>query len=178
MTNETQDVQETKPEISDDAPSAVMTYAIQIVAVVMIVLSIIIPYHFLVVEKKSQKIGLLDIAEVIGIKQLIIADKATQPDVTDQDREAIFESITAFSKEMEAAVTQIQQECGCTLLVRGAVVKTAKAEDLTPVLKERLGLSKSMAELTASIRTNPGTGLGEKPGLAKPSMPSEAAQQR
>lgn len=143
--------------LAQDGPSAGMTRAIESILVFLaIVLSISI-YHFAVVERTAQRFALLDISEVIGIKQLVIADMATRPGMTDKDREQIYDSVASFAKDMEAAVAQLQLECACTLLVRSAVVKTTAAEDLTPLLKARLGLDQSIADLTASIRSHPGS---------------------
>ena len=142
--------------LAQDGPSAGMTRAIQSILVLLAIVSSISIYHFAVVERTAQRFALLDISEVIGIKQLVIADMATRPGMTDKDREQIYDSVASFAKAMEQAVAQIQRECACTLLVRSAVVKTTAAEDLTPLLKARLGLDQSIADLTASIRSHPG----------------------
>ena len=143
--------------LAQDGPSVGMTRAIESILVLLAIVSSISIYHFAVVERTAQRFALLDISEVIGIKQLVIADRATRPGMTDKDREQIYDSVASFAKAMEAAVAQIQQECACTLLVRSAVVKTTAAEDLTPLLKARLGLDQSIADLTASIRSHPGS---------------------
>lgn len=149
--------------LAQDPPSAWMTRAIESILVLLAIVSLISIYHFAVVERTAQRIALLDISEVIGIKQLVIADMATRPGMTDKDREQIYDSVASFAKDIEAAVAQIQLECACTLLVRSAVVKTTAAEDLTPLLKERLGLDKSIADLTASIRNHPGASPSTQP---------------
>ena len=142
--------------LAQDGPSAGMTRAIESILVLLAMVLSISIYHFAVVERTAQRFALLDISEVIGIKQLVIADMATRPGMTDKDREQIYDSVASFARAMEAAVAQIQLECACTLLVRGAVVKTTAAEDLTPLLKARLGLDQSIADLTASILSHPG----------------------
>jgi len=133
-----------------------MTRAIESILILLAIVSSISIYHFAVVERTTQRFALLDISEVIGIKQLVIADLATRPGMTDKDREQIYDSVASFAKAMEEVVAQIQLECACTLLVRSAVVKTTAAEDFTPLLKARLGLDQSIADLTASIRSHQG----------------------
>ena len=142
-----------------------LTYGIQAVCVFGAILLSLMIYHFTVVEKNVQKIALLDINEVVSTKQLAITEMALRNGVTDKDRGDLYEQITSFSKEIEKAVEDIQTECGCTLLVRSAVVKTANGEDLTPVLKARLGLDKSVAELTKMIQN--------RSSSSAPAMPSE-----
>jgi len=154
---------------AQDCPSVGMTRAIESILVLLAIVSSISIYHFAVVERTSQRFALLDISEVIGIKQLVIADMATRPGMTDKDREQIYDSVASFAKAMEEAVAQIQRECACTLLVRSAVVKTTASEDLTPLLKARLGLDQSIADLTASIRNHPGASPSTLP--PSPTLP-------
>lgn len=133
---------------------------IQAALTILVIGASLVVYHYAIVEEKSQRIALVDIAEVIGIKQLEVTERATRPGIDDRERERLFEAVTEFAKQIDVAVSEIQEECGCTLLVRSAVVKTTKAEDLTPMLKARLGLTKSLAELTEAIRSNPGSANG------------------
>ena len=139
---------------ANDQSSVWLGYAIQTVLVLAIVAVSLLAYHFTVADKAAQRFALLDVGEVINLKQLAITDLATREGVTDKEREKIYDMVTSFSREIEGAVTQIQQECNCTLLVRSAVVKTGTAEDLTPLLKQRLGLDKSEGELAAAIKSN------------------------
>jgi len=158
--------------VDQDTPALWMTRAIEAILVLLTVVALIAIYHFAVVERTAQRFALLDISEVIGIKQLVIADMAIRPGTTDMDREQIYDSVASFAKDIEAAVAQIQLECACTLLVRSAVVKTTAAEDLTPLLKARLGLDKSIADLTASIRNHPGSSPStQAPSTALPLSP-------
>lgn len=147
---------------SDERSSTWMAYAIQILVVVVVVTGALAIYHFSVVEKSAQKLALIDISDVISTKQLEMTELATRPDATNQDRESIYDSVTVFSKDMENAIAQIQNECGCVLLVRNAVVKTSGIEDLTPLLKSRLGLERTVAELSSAIRKNPGPRTSER----------------
>lgn len=160
MTTESPSVQEETnvliPERSEteasEKSSEWLTYAIQAVCVFGAILLCLTIYHFTIAEKNAQRIALLDINEVVSTKQLAITELSLRKGVTDRDREDLYDQITSFSKEIEKAVEDIQAECGCTLLVRSAVVKAANGEDLTPVLKAKLGLDKSIADLTKMIQ--------------------------
>ena len=148
------DEQQPSAELSDKS-SVWLTYGIQAVSVLAAILLSLTIYHYTVVEKSAQRIALLDINEVVSTKQLEITELSLRKGMTDKDREDLYDQIAAFSKDIEKAVEEIQSECGCTLLVRSAVVKAANGEDLTPALKARLGLNKSIAELTRMIQNRP-----------------------
>ena len=67
--------------------------------------------------------------------------------------------IGKFAKEMEATIAEMQQECGCLLLVKAAVVKASSSEDMTPVLKQRLGMdSLDQAQLLRQLQSQGGGG--------------------
>ena len=164
MTDETMKELNAMPEAQNDTEpvsekgSQILVYGIQGVLVLAAILISLTIYHYTIVQKTVQKFALLDISEVVGLKQLAITELSLRKEVTDKDREGLYDQITAFSKDIEKAVADIQSECGCTLLVRSAVVKTTDGEDLTPVLKARLGLDKSVGELTDMIRKRSGAG--------------------
>ena len=48
------------------------------------------------------------------------------------------EAAQAFGKELEAQVLALPKECGCIVLVRGAVVAGGELPDYTDVLRRRL----------------------------------------
>lgn len=48
------------------------------------------------------------------------------------------EAAQAFGKELEAQVLALPKECGCVVLVRGAVVAGGELPDYTDVLRQRL----------------------------------------
>ena len=95
-------------------------------------------YHYSVVLPNKQRFGMLDIAEVLQLKELEVTIKSLQAS-NDQQRGDAFDAISRFAKDMETAIGEIQRDCECTLLVRAAVVKSG-AEDLTPLLKQKMGV--------------------------------------
>ncbi len=133
----------------------------------LIVLVTLIAYNFLVVAPNKQRFGVVDIAEVLNLKELQVTLAATQTDPGENKGAAAFEEIARFAKDIEAALAEIQQECGCSLFVKAAVVKPAAAEDFTPLLKQRLGMDKvDQAQLVQQLRG--AGGRGQPPMLEQP----------
>ena len=91
---------------ANDQSSVWLGYAIQTVLVLAIVAVSLLAYHFTVADKAAQRFALLDVGEVINLKQLAITDLATREGVTDKEREKIYDMVTSFSREIEGAVTQ------------------------------------------------------------------------
>lgn len=114
-------------------------YAINAAIALVVVSAALLLYHQFVVIPSKQRVAVVDITEVLELKELQVAVAATSSGATDEDRNLAFGEITKFAGEMERVVAELQNECQCTLLVRAAVLKT-KADDLTPLLKERLGM--------------------------------------
>lgn len=133
----------------------------------LIVLVTLIAYHFFVVAPNKQRFGVVDIAEVLNLKELQVTLAATQAEPGENKGAAAFEEIARFAKDIEVALAEIQQECGCSLFVKAAVVKPAAAEDLTPQLKQRLGMDKvDQAQLVQQLRG--AGGRGQPPMLEQP----------
>ncbi len=132
---------------------------IQGVSVFLIVLVTLVAYHFLVVAPNKQRFAVIDIAEILNLKELQVTLAASQPEAGENKSAAAFDEIARFAKEIEVALADIQQECGCSLFVKAAVVKPASAEDLTPLLKQRLGMDKiDQAQLIQQLRATGGSG--------------------
>ncbi len=151
---------ETTPEtaaVKDD--SSWLGLALNIAITLVSVIAVLMAYHFLVAVPSKQKIAVVDIAGVLSLKELEITVAASKPGVTDAQRGESFEVIGKFAKEMEAAIAEMQQECGCLLLVKAAVVKASSSEDMTPVLKQRLGMdSLDQAQLLRQLQSQGGGG--------------------
>ena len=151
---------ETTPEtapVKDD--SSWLGLALNGAITLVTVIAVLMAYHDLVAVPSKQKIAVIDIADVLSLKQLEVTVAASKPGVTDAQRGESFELIGKFAKEMEAAISEMQQECGCLLLVKAAVVKASSSEDMTPVLKQRLGMdSLDQAELVKQLQSQGGSG--------------------
>lgn len=129
-----------------------------------IVAAALLAYHFTYVVPNKQRLAVLDIAGILQLKELEVTAKAVHPDATDAQRGEAFEIISKFAGDMEHAIAELQQECGCTLLVKAAVVKAAGAEDLTPVLKQRMNMG-SLDEATLLKEIRSAGGQGQSPVL-------------
>lgn len=138
------------------AKLAWMDYAIN-ASIAMVVMALaLLAYHQFVVAPNKQRFAFVDITELMELKEMQVASAAMAPGATDTDRERAFGEIAKFASDLERAISTVQSECDCTLLVRAAIVKS-KSEDMTPVLKERLGMANLDKDtLMKSMRGNGG----------------------
>lgn len=154
-------------EAQDKEGSRWLEVLIRWTGTLLIVLVMLIAYHFLVVAPNKQRFGVVDISEVLNLKELQVTLAATQAEPGENKGAAAFEEIARFAKDIEVALAEIQQECGCSLFVKAAVVKPAAAEDFTPQLKQRLGMDKlDQAQLVQQLRG--AGGRGQPPLLEQP----------
>lgn len=144
-----------------------MEYAIN-AAIAMVVMAVaLLAYHQLVVAPNKQRFAYVDISELMELKELQVAGAAMAPGATDADRERAFGEIAKFASDLERAISTLQSECDCTLLVRAAIVKS-KSEDMTPVLKERLGMANlDKDSLMKAIRGTSGSSQSGAKGIEK-----------
>ena len=154
-------------EAQDKEGSRWLEVLIRGTGTLLIVLVTLIAYHFLVVAPNKQRFGVVDIAEVLNLKELQVTLAATQAEPGENKGAAAFEEIARFAKDIEVALAEIQQECGWSLFVKAGVVKPAAAEDFTPQLKQRLGMEKvDQAQLVQQLRG--AGGRGQPPLLEQP----------
>lgn len=123
----------------EQTESPFLGYAIQTMITLVLVGVVLFAYHHFYVAPNKQRIAVLDVREILELKQMQLATDASRPGLTDSERSEIFDKIGTFSGELERAVEDLQAQCGCTLLVRAAVVRPG-TDDLTTELKVRLGL--------------------------------------
>ena len=118
--------------------SNLLEYVIMALVSVVISIACLAGYHFWFAEKNRTNLSSIDVAEVMQIKELQLTISMSAPGVSDVERGAAFETIATFAKDIDIAITELQEQCNCVLLVRAAVVKGVP--DLTPILKEKLGM--------------------------------------
>lgn len=110
-----------------------------LLAIAVSLLSIFI-YHTIIAAPSKTRLAAIDIGEVMDIKQLQLTQAAMAKDIDDSGRGRLYDEVTTFSAEVEKAINTIQEECGCTLIVRAAIVK-GDVPDLTEQLKIKLGMA-------------------------------------
>lgn len=110
--------------------------------------TLLFAYHKLIYTK-SRAFAVVDLNEIVNIKQLQFQQILIKSNVTDRDRTMAYEMVTELGKILPEKVEQLHQQCNCVILTKGAVIG-GEALDLTENLKTELGLagisSKSLKE--------------------------------
>ena len=96
-------------------------------------------YHFWL-AKPTAGFAVVDLASVVKIKETEFTTLLSRPNVSDEDRKAAYLMVSRIGPAIEHAVDRLQKDCGCTIVVKSAVI-AGPAEDLTPRLKAMLGMS-------------------------------------
>lgn len=147
-----------EPQAADEN-GAWMAYAIQAITTLLIVAAALSAYHFAYVVPNKQRFAVVDLADVLAVKELQVTIASLSPGNTEMSGGAAFDEISRFAKDIEVAIGKIQQECACTLLVKAAVVRPSSEDDMTTLLKQRLGIAElSQAQLVEQLRKLGGEG--------------------
>lgn len=129
-------------------------------------LVVVVAYHMFIRGQIQPPIATIDLQSVVDAKELQFTEIVTRPGATDADRDRAYQLVSTLGGELESAVRDIRAECGCTLLVRAAVVGSAHA-DLTPALRARLGIADidvaSLREKLRQTRMTPSSGAAATP---------------
>lgn len=134
-------------------------------------------------KQPPRSIATVDLDALVSARELAMIESLSQPGTTDADRGHAYDQIGAFGSQMEAAVNAATLECGCDILVRGAVVGRP-TRDLTDQIAQRLGISPgAVAQGRERIRrtlsaasTSPGVpGLGAADGPVPPQLSVSSA---
>lgn len=148
-----------------DAARQPLPFGMSIVMTLLVSIGItvigILAYHKFF-SNPPLRIGTVDINEVMQIKQLQLTAMATRPGATDQDREAAYDEISRFGRNMESAIAEMQQYCNCVIMVRAAVIR-GQHEDMTADLLKRLGMEN--ASLEKSVKSLVSAGKSENQPL-------------
>jgi hypothetical protein len=155
-------VQQSDPEndaVPEKGESPWLERLISGTSTLLIVLVALVAYHFTIAQANKQRYAVVDIAEVLNIKELQVTITAMRPDASEEAKAQAFEEVAKFGKDVELVLNDLQQECGCSIFVKAAVVKPASAEDLTPELKRRLGMENiNVNDLAQQLRRVGGQG--------------------
>lgn len=91
--------------------------------------------------KSASAIGTVDIAAIVKIKEQQFTELLSRSNTTDTDRQAAYSLVNSIGPDIERALEVVQKKCGCTLVVKNAVL-AGSASDYTDMLKEQLGMIK------------------------------------
>ena len=85
--------------------------------------------------------GTLDVAELYRLKEAQVAAVLVKRESGDAERILALQRATIFGAELGKLIDTLPEECGCLVLMRGAVLGSgAQLVDLTPAVRQRLGL--------------------------------------
>ena len=132
----TEDQAGAQPEMGGDF---LMVSWISLLMALLVTTVVLAAYHFWL-AKPTAGFAVVDLASVVKIKETEFTTLLSRPNVRDEDRKAAYLMVSRIGPAIERAVDRLQKECGCTIVVKAAVI-AGPAEDLTPRLKAMLGMS-------------------------------------
>jgi hypothetical protein len=113
---------------------------VQVLVSLLIVCLALVAYDR-VVRHPATRIGLIDVGELVRLKDDRVLDVLTKGTATDEERKAALGFGTRFATVLPRALEELSQECDCLVLSRSAVAGSPpNGIDLTAVLKQKVGL--------------------------------------
>ncbi|MDZ7585827.1 MAG: hypothetical protein U0938_13510 [Thiobacillus sp.] len=132
----TEDLAGAQPEMGGDF---LMVSWISLLMALLVSTVTLAAYHFWL-AKPTAGFAVVDLASVVRIKETEFTTLLSRPNVSDEDRKSAYLMVSRIGPSIEHAVDRLQKDCGCTIVVKSAVI-AGPAEDLTPHLKAMLGMS-------------------------------------
>lgn len=118
-------------------------------------------YWYFHVHHKTGAIATVDLSEVVKIYEIQFTNLLARPNVTDKERQEAYSIVSQIGPNIEKGINVLQQQCGCTVLVKSAVL-AGSVMDMTDDLKKILGIegmsSRGMARPQLLSPNNAGTG--------------------
>ena len=116
------------------------TLLIQALITLVLVALALVAYDRLV-RRPAARVGLIDVGEVVRLKDARVLDVLTRAAATDAEKKAAVDFGTRFATVLPQALDELTQECDCLVLARSAVAGwPPQAVELTALLKQKLGL--------------------------------------
>jgi hypothetical protein len=107
----------------------------------LLIVSLSLVAYDRLVRRPATRIGLIDVGELVRLKDDRVLDVLTKAAATDEDKKAALGFGTRFATVFPHALEELAQECDCLVLARSAVAGSPpNAVDLTAVLKQKVGL--------------------------------------
>ncbi len=93
------------------------------------------------VLRPALRIGVIDVAEVVRLKEREFTELITKVGSTEGERQKALDLAAEFARALPRALEELPGECDCLVLVRSAVVAdTPNTVELTGLLKGKLGI--------------------------------------
>lgn len=87
-------------------------------------------------------VGIVDVAEIMRAKEKEYTVLITKAGSSEAERQAASTMAAQFAMAFPTALQEMSGECQCVVLLKSAVVSApATAVDLTPRVREKLGMS-------------------------------------
>ena len=109
--------------------------------VTLVIVALALVGYDRLVRRPAARIGLIDVGEVVRLKDARVPDVLTRAAATDGEKKAAVDFGTRFATVFPQALEELTQECNCLVLARSAVAGLPpQAVELTAALKQKLGL--------------------------------------
>jgi len=93
------------------------------------------------VIRPALRIGVIDVAEVVRLKEREFTALITKGGSTEGERQKALDLAAEFARALPRALEELPGECDCLVLLRSAVVAhTPNTVELTGLLKGKLGI--------------------------------------
>lgn len=107
----------------------------------LLIVSLALVAYDRLVRRPAARVGLIDVGEVVRLKNSRVLDVLTKAAATDGEKKAAIDFGTRFANVFPHALEELTQECDCLVLARSAVAGLPpQAVELTATLKQKLGL--------------------------------------
>jgi hypothetical protein len=109
--------------------------------VTLVIVSLALVGYDRMVRRPATRVGLIDVGEVVRLKDARVLDVLTRAAATEAEKKAAMDFGTRFATVFPQALDELTQECSCLVLARSAVAGLPpQAVELTAALKQKLGL--------------------------------------
>ncbi|PND33869.1 hypothetical protein C1I89_06320 [Achromobacter pulmonis] len=110
--------------------------ALQALVAALLVAAGIALYDRLVL-RPALVVGIVDLSEVYRAKETEFTQLLTQTG-SDAERDRALALARDFSQRLPAALDELPRECGCLVVIKGAVAGAPHSLDLTPMLRRKV----------------------------------------
>lgn len=89
------------------------------------------------VVRPALVVGIVDLSEVYRGKEAEFTQLLTKTS-SDAEKERALAMARSFSQRLPAALDELPRECGCLVVIKGAVAGAPYSVDLTPALRRKV----------------------------------------